>query len=186
MNCKYTHHDVTLCSIYSLPNSASSITRDVSRIIRENIATRHGAQPTQTQTDHQFHAHPPFPTTHSTSTETHTNTQHRQTYLRINILQQGKRLLPKFDVPAAQCPNTDTVKQFILRNYPALSGLSDNDPNTQQARDAAAAWKLKAWLPDGLVTVQSEKDWAIALLSADTVDWMDGEIKVLVEVDTQQ
>jgi hypothetical protein len=38
-------------------------------------------------------------------------------------------------------------------------------------------------LPDGLWAVQSEKDWAIALLSADTVDWMDGEMKVLVEVD---
>lgn len=75
------------------------------------------------------------------------------------------------------------MKQFILRRYPGLSDLSDNDPNTQQARDAAAGWKLKVWLPDGLWTVQGEKDWAMALLSADTVDWMDGEIKVLVEVD---
>lgn len=154
----------------------------MSRIIRENIATRHGSQPPQTNTDHQYHSHPPFPTTQSTTPNT-TNTHQHQTYLRINILQQGKRLLPKFDIPATQCPNADTVRQFVLRRYPGLSGLSDNDPNTQQARDAAAAWKLKVWLPDGLVTVQSEKDWAIALLSADTVDWMDGEVKVLVEVD---
>lgn len=77
---------------------------------------------------------------------------------------------------------------MILRRYPVLSEMGDSNAS-QQARDPAAAWKLKAWLPDGLVPVQSEKDWTIALLSADTVDWMDGEMKVLVEIDgtnTQQ
>ena len=51
------------------------------------------------------------------------------------------------------------------------------------------AGKVKAWLPDGLFPIQSEKDWVLALLSADTVDWMDGEVKLLIEVDgadTQQ
>ena len=43
-------------------------------------------------------------------------------------------------------------------------------------------WKVKVWLPDGLLPVQNQKDWAIAVLTADAVDWMDGELKVLVEV----
>lgn len=182
----YLPSEQTLDSLLITPppaNSASSITRDVSRIIRENIATRHGAQPTQAQADHQYHAHPPFNTTQSSANEASNTNAHTQTYLRINILQQGKRLLPRFDIPAGQCPDIDTVKQFILRRYPALSGLGDGDANSQQARDSAATWKFKVWLPDGLVPVQNEKDWAIALLSADTVDWMDGEMKVLVEIE---
>lgn len=38
------------------------------------------------------------------------------------------------------------------------------------------------WLPDGLLPVQNQKDWTLAVLSADAVDWMDGELKLLVEV----
>lgn len=44
-------------------------------------------------------------------------------------------------------------------------------------------WKVKVWLPDGLLPVQNQKDWTIALLSTDAIDWMDGELKVLVEID---
>jgi very-short-patch-repair endonuclease len=58
----------------------------------------------------------------------------------------------------------------------------------QEARESAvvAEWRVKVWLPDGMLVVQSQKDWTIALLSADTVDWMDGDLKVLVEVDGEQ
>lgn len=143
----------------------------------------------QAQADHQFHSHPPFVSTQASSHEGSTTTAHHQTYLRVNVLQQGKRLVPRFDIPAGQCPNIDTAKQMILRRYPALSEIGDGNSTSQQARDSAATWKFKAWLPDGLVPVQNEKDWTIALLSADTVDWMDGEVKVLVEIDgtnTQQ
>lgn len=67
--------------------------------------------------------------------------------------------------------------------------MGAGDSSGQQAGDSSAAWKLQVWLPNGLVPVQNEKEWAFALLSADTVDWMDGEMKVLVEIDgtdTQQ
>lgn len=67
--------------------------------------------------------------------------------------------------------------------------MNASDPNSQQARDASATWRLRVWLANGLVSVQNEKDWTFALLSADTVDWMDGEMKVLVDIDgadTQQ
>lgn len=185
-----------MSSIANSPNSASSITRDVSRIIRENIVTRHGPHPpSQAQApdsaDHAFHPQQQFASTQSTTNEPPSNANaHNQTYLRINILQHGKRILPKFDLPAGQCPNIDTVKQYILRRCPGLQPLNNADLSTQQSRDSAtAAWKIKAWLPDGLLPVLNEKDWAIALLSADTVDWMDGEMKVLVEIaeaNTQQ
>lgn len=55
---------------------------------------------------------------------------------------------------------------------------------TQEARESTIVdgWKVKVWLPDGLLHVQNQKDWAIAVLTTDAVDWMDGELKVLVEV----
>ncbi|KAJ5122800.1 Mitochondrial carrier protein RIM2 [Penicillium atrosanguineum] len=154
---------------------ASSITRDVSRIIRENIASRQGVPPPQAE--QQFHQQPftPAPSNSDASPATSTNSQ---AYLRINILSHGKRIFPRLDIQVTPCLNVETVKQLILRQYPGLEEDISRD-----------SWKVKAWLPDGLFPIQSEKDWALALLSADTVDWMDGEVKLLIEVDgadTQQ
>jgi hypothetical protein len=41
---------------------------------------------------------------------------------------------------------------------------------------------VKVWLTDGLVTVAEDGEWMVALLSAGVVDWMDGEVRVLIEV----
>lgn len=79
------------------------------------------------------------------------------------------------------------MKQAILRRYPDQipnMPLDHIDSAVQQTRaSVAATWKVRVWLPDGLVAVENAKDWTIALLSADTVEWMDGDLKVLVEVD---
>ncbi|KAF7528713.1 hypothetical protein PCG10_010249 [Penicillium crustosum] len=167
---------------------ASSITRDVSRIIRENIASRRG-QPAQAPDPH---FHQPFtPLSESTPTANSTTPcpSQGQTSLRINILQNGKRILPRFDLPAGQFPNIDTVKQAILRRYsgqiPGLPAFQGTNAATHEARESAIVdgWKVKVWLPDGLLPVQNQKDWTIAVLSTDAVDWMDGELRVLVEVD---
>lgn len=117
------------------------------------------------------------------------STYHTQIYLRINVLQRGKRILPRLDLQAGQCPNVDTIKEAVLRRYhgqiPGLPLLQGSEGIEQQIRDLAAAssWKVRALVPDGLITIQSEKDWAFALLSADTVDWMDGDLKILVEIE---
>lgn len=160
-------------------NSASSITRDVSRIIRENIASREGAHhPTQGQDTH-FHAQ----SQQNTNTSTNNLSPQTQTYIRVNILQQGKRTLPRLDILAGQCPDVETVKQAILRRYPNLNGSNSLEHHPQQARESPALWKVKAWLPQGLTPIQVDKDWNIALLTAYTTEWMDGDLKVLVEID---
>lgn len=38
------------------------------------------------------------------------------------------------------------------------------------------------WLADGLVPVQNDGEWMIALMSAGTVEWMDGDLRVIGEV----
>ncbi|KAJ5291075.1 hypothetical protein N7478_000326 [Penicillium angulare] len=173
---------------------ASSITRDVSRIIRENIATRQGDHAAVNNhapnAGHQLHNHQPFVPISSSNAPSNPPSSN-ETYLRINLLQQGKRILPRLDIPAVQCTSADSMKQSIIRRYPTqipgLNFLADTenlDSVAQQTRDAVTAtWKVTAWLPDGLIPIHSEKEWTFALLSAETVDWMDGELKVLVDID---
>ncbi|KAJ5660334.1 hypothetical protein N7507_006785 [Penicillium longicatenatum] len=170
---------------------ASSITRDVSRIIGEKVSrqTPSAAHNHAPMADTKFHPQPPAPIQNATNVTP--SNPNNQTYLCINVIQQGKRILPRIDLPADQLPTVDSAKQAILRRYlgqipglPFLQGQDNDDSVDQQARNAAlAAWKVKVWLPDGLIPVDNDKDWTFALLSADTVDWMDGNLKVLVDID---
>lgn len=162
----------------------------MSRIIRENLAARHG-HPVQPSDSHFHQPFNPLPEPTSAVNASSSPHHHGQTSLRVSILHNGKRVLPRFDLPAGQCPNVDSVKQAVLRRYPgqlpgmpAFQGAGVNAA-VHEARESAVAaeWRVKAWLPDGLMSVQSQKDWTIAVLSADAVDWMDGQLKVLVEVD---
>ncbi|RJE23241.1 hypothetical protein PHISCL_04398 [Aspergillus sclerotialis] len=74
----------------------------------------------------------------------------------------------------------------ITRHYgsqlPPAFNPSTWDPTTKSWR-TPAEWKFRVWLPDGLAPVQNDGEWTIALLSAGTVDWMDGGLRVLVEVE---
>lgn len=172
--------------------SARSITRDVSRIVRDNATGRHDGQQAnseQAQIHHHHHHHhhhqpppigslPSAPSISTSASPSTTNTDN-QTYLHVNILQQGKRILPRLDIPAGQFPNIDLVKQAILRRY---GGQIPNTDKTDSL-DQTMSWSIKVWLPEGLTQVGSSKDWAVALLTADTVDWMDGIVKVLVDIE---
>ena len=37
--------------------------------------------------------------------------------LRVSILQNGKRILPRFDLPALQCPDIATLRHGITRRF---------------------------------------------------------------------
>lgn len=123
----------------------------------------------------------------------HHSHQHHQNQnpitLRINIVQNGKRILPRLDVPADQCPDLETAKQLINRRFagqlPEHSSVPDFDSSTgswTSSSNTAGGWRFKVWLPEGLVPVQNDGEWTIAQLSAGTVDWMDGDLRVVVEV----
>ncbi|KAJ9410082.1 hypothetical protein DTO045G8_2075 [Paecilomyces variotii] len=194
---------------------ASSITRDVSRIIRDSLASRREGQSpipqaprqsssaqdsvsaAQTQFFQQLQQQsnfPPLPTTNtgSASNTNNTTSSSSQQYpitLRINILQNNKRILPRFDIPAHQCPDLETAKQLIGRRFagqlPETSSqpVQDFDGNwSSNSNSFASGWKFKVWLPEGLVPVQNDGEWTIAQLSAGTVDWMDGDLRVVVDI----
>ena len=48
--------------------------------------------------------------------------------------------------------------------------------------DRASMDIVKVWVPDGLVTIETEDEWERTFWSATRVDWMDGVLKVLVEM----
>jgi hypothetical protein len=91
-------------------------------------------------------------------------------------MQSGKRVAPKLNVTAEQCPDLASVRQLISRSYAChlpVGGHGDVD---------ASHWKIQVWLPEGLVPVQNDGEWTIAQLSAGTVDWMDGDLRVVIDV----
>lgn len=126
------------------------------------------------------------PLTFSSSTDTPSTNPPTTSplHLRINILQNGKRIHPSFGLPASQCPDIANAKQLLSRKFagelPGIPSDPDADPN---AWNASVGWKFRVWLPEGLSTVENDGDWTLALLAAEKVDWMDGELKVLVDIE---
>lgn len=85
--------------------------------------------------------------------------------LHINILKDHQRVLPRFDIPAEHCPDMQTLySRSIEQGY-------SSGPNPM---------RISVLLPGGLTPVQSDGEWMVALMSARAVDWLDGELKVIV------
>ncbi|KAL4977762.1 hypothetical protein BDW66DRAFT_29342 [Aspergillus desertorum] len=167
---------------------ASSITRDVSRVIRDNLAARQGSH-NNTPLPQTQPIPPPLPFSHpSDLPNSHPSPSPTQPplHLRINILRNGKRILPCYDLPATQCPDLTSVRQLLARKFagelPDIPSDLNSDPNPW---NASMAWKFRVWLPEGLVLVENDGDWTLALLAAEKVDWLDGELKVLVEIEDE-
>ncbi|KAF7595809.1 hypothetical protein BBP40_004621 [Aspergillus hancockii] len=158
---------------------ASGITRDVSRIIRDNLAMKHGIHDDQTPIPQ-----PNFPPLPVSLNVANLPSHQAPISLRINIMQSGKRVLPRFDLPAGHCPDLETMKQLICRRFAGqLPGLPTDPTLDPTAWVSSIGWRFKVWLPEGLTPVQNDGEWTIALLSAGNVDWMDGDLKVLVDLE---
>ena len=85
--------------------------------------------------------------------------------LHLNILKHGKRFLPCVKVPAGQC--SDFTK--VLAKFEHYC----SDPGVAAAR-------IMTFLPDGLVEIKDDAMWKGALKRVEALDWMDGELKVLL------
>ncbi|KAI9874684.1 MAG: hypothetical protein M1830_009414 [Pleopsidium flavum] len=92
----------------------------------------------------------------------------RPVTLQINMLTDGKRCVPRFDVTADHVPDLQTLHDRITEHHTGrqFSNL-----------------RIRVLLSDGLQPVRSDNQWILALLSTQSVDWMDGELKVIVESD---
>lgn len=87
--------------------------------------------------------------------------------LHINILKAAQRVVPRFDLPAAHCPDMQTLYSRLLEQGQPVRP----DP-----------LRISVLLPAGLTPVRSDAEWMGALVAARAVDWLDGELRVVVEV----
>ncbi len=95
------------------------------------------------------------------------NTSPQPITLHLNILKEGKRLLPQVKVAAVQYDDWEKV----LRNTESLCG-----------DDAMASAKMMVLLPDGLVEIKDDAGWKGALKEVESLDWMDGVMTAVVEL----
>jgi len=101
-------------------------------------------------------------------------TLERSLQLLIHIIHEDKCVLPPFNIPSNQCPNLDALRIEIAQHY-SLAVLQEKRVM------ALSEATLKVWLPDGLVRVADDGQWMVALLSAGRVEWMGGQLRVLLE-----
>ncbi|RMZ84596.1 hypothetical protein DV737_g1157, partial [Chaetothyriales sp. CBS 132003] len=83
---------------------------------------------------------------------------------------QQSRVIPRFTLAQNSAHSLPALKKEIKKRLKGTPGV-DLDQST-----------VKVWMADGLVPIVDDGQWMVALLSAETVEWMDGEVRVLVEV----
>jgi hypothetical protein len=100
-----------------------------------------------------------------------------------------KRLADPFSLPAVSVPNLQTLRLKVHERFgETLQSLSPTTesgaPQGEKGKGTQVDFTLsvKVWLPDGLVRVKDDGEWMVALLSAELVEWMDKQVKILVEV----
>ena len=86
--------------------------------------------------------------------------------LRFNVIRNNQRVSPPYDLTAKECPDLQTV---FLKALPYLSGRSHDD------------LQIRVLMPSGLTLIQDDDDWIKALNKINQVEWMDNEMKVLLE-----
>ena len=87
--------------------------------------------------------------------------------LHLYFLRNGKRFLPRLDLPADQYRDLSLILQRVAGHH---SGV------------ASETLKVMVLVPEGLKEIKEDADWKAAIEVSRSLDWMDGEVKVLVEV----
>jgi hypothetical protein len=104
-----------------------------------------------------------------------------------SALHSTKRLADPFFLPALFVPNLQALREEIQKHFGetlqqlASSDASGASPSGKGNRETPEL-SVKVWLPDGLVRIRDDGEWMVALLSAELVEWMDKEVKILVEI----
>ena len=98
-----------------------------------------------------------------------------------------KRLADPFSLPAVSVPNLQALRSEVEKHFgKTLQPLSPTDASGAsrlgKVRGVERELSIKVWLPDGLVRVRDDGEWMVALLSAELVEWMDKQVKILVEI----
>ena len=85
--------------------------------------------------------------------------------------QSTRRVHPRLTLPSDSVPDLTSLDAVVRER---LGAILERDPQKPI--------EVRVWLPDGLVRVRDDGEWMVSLLSAGMVDWMDGEVRILVEI----
>jgi hypothetical protein len=98
--------------------------------------------------------------------------------LHVNLMSSetgiSRRLIPRFSLSPETAPNLSSLR-LRTREHAASMGVN---VTAKMAKDSS----VKVWMSDGVLKVENDGEWMVALLTVGTVEWMDGEVKVLIEV----
>ncbi|KIX98782.1 uncharacterized protein Z520_05243 [Fonsecaea multimorphosa CBS 102226] len=134
--------------------------------------------------DQEIEVHPPIPVQQdipslSPHVSQPSTTFKQSVVLHVNVVSNTggalRRVIPRFSLTPEAAPSLSALLAEVEKRY-TLSARSGGAPGVQSRPI------VKVWLTDGLVTVVEDGEWMVALLSAGVVDWMDGEVRVLVEI----
>ena len=98
-----------------------------------------------------------------------------------------KRLANPVSLPAVSVPNLQALRSEVQKHFgTTLRPLSSTDAGGAsplgKVKRVDPELSVKVWLPDGLVRVRDDGEWMVALLSAELVEWMDKQVKIIVEI----
>lgn len=174
---------------------ASSVTRDLDRIIKESLINKVQNPGTEAHNETSrlgnetapylsaMHQHSSYNAAQNHHNHDHHHHGHPDETspitLRFNVIHEGKRVVPRLDVTAEQCPDLASVRNLIAHRWSGSLPVSTCDDN---GNVVTSGWKIQVWLPEGLVTTDNDGDWTIAQLSAGTIEWMDNDLRVIVDV----
>jgi hypothetical protein len=80
------------------------------------------------------------------------------------------RVIPRFSLVPEAATNLAALRREVKKRAKSTPA---------RAIDNAI---IRVWMADGLVSVKNDGEWMVTLLSAETIDWMDGEVRVLVDM----
>ena len=95
---------------------------------------------------------------------------HRTLILQINFIHKGRRLGRPHDTPYDLCPYLHTIAQKALH----MGAIAPSN---------VESLKVKAHLPDGLKEIEDDFMWTSALDKARSTEWMDGCLKIIIEIE---
>ncbi|KAI1907225.1 hypothetical protein LOZ53_005071 [Ophidiomyces ophidiicola] len=175
---------------------ASNIIRDASHIIREMLVGRTDdqhdpniAQPTifSGPSNSERISPPPLPSGLLPTVSTTQSIQHSQKQstnsarVIVNVVQNGddKRLLPRVEFQGEQTASLS----LLLTNARQYHQQRHQQPQRFQNDILSNNIRVRAWLKDGLTLIRNDEEWMAALMASHMVDWMDGELRVVLDAD---
>lgn len=90
--------------------------------------------------------------------------------LKVNVVRNEdsmqKRVAPEIAISSADAPTIEQFQAELRKQY----------------EDMPQALMIKTWQADGISIIHDNVEWLSAQLSVGMYEWMDGTLKVLVEI----